>query len=462
MRIKILSNVRRTSFFYFPLFITILLTSFHTHLIYAQNSERAKSLPPRETKYPVTNIPSQITLNLTNSPSTSISISWSTSTDITHSVVEWREAHGSNPQLNTIKAKSVLISDQLLINNPEILRWYVTLNNLTPNTQYEYRVGSPENNLWSNWFKFKTAPEDPQRFSFIYLGDAQNGFEQWGKILKEALKKCPECSFVMIAGDLVNRGNERDDWDDFFYNADNVFAEYPLVPTVGNHEYKSSTNMTPKMYLDYFVLPENGPTNITPELCYSFSYSNSKFIILNGNLNPLLQVEWLEEQLKDESGVWKFLMFHQPIYSSAPRRDNKHLRDAWLPLIDKYHVDVVFQGHDHSYWRTHPLKNGEIVSAPNEGTIFIISYSGTKGYEQQEPSSIIAKAFSKTPTYQIITIETQPEDRLTYHSYDLEGNLRDEFSITKSKKLSWNFEILFGVQKYRNLLVSEITLAKSR
>ncbi|MCX8065771.1 MAG: metallophosphoesterase family protein [Candidatus Hydrogenedentes bacterium] len=435
MRSKFIHYRRSILSIFFPLFLLLYSTSIFTYKTFAQTEIKTKTPPLRETKYPVTQTPSQIALNITKSPSTSISISWSTSTETTQSIVEWRET--GNPQTYTTQAKSTLITDLYLTNNPQIFRWYATLENLTPNTQYEYRVGEQQNNLWSEWFKFKTAPKSPENFSFIYLGDAQNGFEEWGKILKKAVEKCPQCSFIMLAGDLVNRGNERDDWDEFFYYADNIFAQYPLVPAIGNHEYKSSGNMLPQMYLDYFTLPENGPDKVTPEFCYSFNYSNSKFIILNGSLNPLLQVDWLEQQLEKDSSLWRFLMFHQPIYSSAPKRDNKHLRDAWLPVIDKYHVDIVFQGHDHSYWRTHPLKNGEVVTNSYEGTVYVISFSGTKAYDQQEPTSIIAKAFSKIPTYQIITIETQPENTLTYRSFDLEGNLKDEFVITKPKLLSW-------------------------
>ncbi len=420
------------------IFVVCLSIVHQTHLPIIYADVNSKTPPLRETKYPVTQTPSQIVLNLTQSPSTSISISWSTSTNISHSVVEWKEVNKT--EVYTSQANAKTITDPFLINNPEIFRWHLTLNNLKPDTFYEYRVGSPENNIWSDWFKFKTPPKDPQKFSFIYLGDAQNGFEQWGKLLKEATKKCEDCSFIMMAGDLVNRGNERDDWDDFFHNADNIFARYPLVPTIGNHEYKSSKDMLPQMYLDYFVLPENGPQNITPEFCYSFEYSNAKFIILNANLNPVLQKDWLEEQLRNTSSIWKFLMFHQPIYSSAPRRDNKHIRDAWLPIIDKYQVDIVFQGHDHSYWRTYPLKNGEVSSNPSDGTIYVISFSGTKAYKQQEPLPIIATAFAKIPTYQIITIETKPENKLTYRAYDIDNNIKDEFTIKKDKHISWKLQ----------------------
>ena len=34
------------------------------------------------------------------------------------------------------------------------------------------------------------------------------------------------------------------------------------------------------------------------------------------------------------------------------------LRDAYHPLFDKYHVDLVLQAHNHNYERTFPLMKG--------------------------------------------------------------------------------------------------------
>ncbi|MGC8847178.1 MAG: fibronectin type III domain-containing protein, partial [Candidatus Hydrogenedens sp.] len=418
-------NLNVSIFVYTLIFFITLLTAIAP--IFAD----VKTPPDRETPFPITQVPAQITLTLTETPSTSMTIQWSTSPEVKEGIVEWHKKTEQNKEsTKRTSAKFISIIDPSLKNNPEIYRWFVTLNSLEPNTNYEYRVGNPNLEIWSDWYTFKTEPTQAKTFSFIYLGDAQNGLEEWGKLLKKSIEKCPDCSFILMAGDLVNRGNERDDWDAFFHYADNIFAQYPIVPTIGNHEYKSNP-LLPKMYLDFFVLPTNGPANITSEFCYSVKYLNAQFIILNANHNPEQQVPWLEHQLSGSSSLWKFLLFHQPFYSSAPRRDNKHLRDAWLPLIDQYHVDIVFQGHDHSYWRTYPLKNNQKVS-PTEGTYYVISFSGTKSYEQQEKTEIIEIAFEKIPTYQIITIEKGISNRLIYRSFDMEGTQRDEFIINKA------------------------------
>ena len=66
----------------------------------------------------------------------------------------------------------------------------------------------------------------------------------------------PDAAFLLIAGDLVDRGNERTNWDHFFLRAAGVFERLPLMPCVGNHEY---LDQGPRLYRAFFDLPRNGP-----------------------------------------------------------------------------------------------------------------------------------------------------------------------------------------------------------
>ena len=52
-----------------------------------------------------------------------------------------------------------------------------------------------------------------------------------------AFRRHPGIDFVVLAGDLVDRGNERTNWDHFFLRAAAVFDRVPVMPCVGNHEY---------------------------------------------------------------------------------------------------------------------------------------------------------------------------------------------------------------------------------
>jgi hypothetical protein len=95
-----------------------------------------------------------------------------------------------------------------------------------------------------------------------------------------------------------------------------------------------------------------------------------------------------------------------------------------------YHVDIAFQGHDHAYMRTHPMRGGQVVSSPAEGTIYLVAVAGTK-YYKQEKHDYTAVGTMNTPTFQVIDIETAGGDKLTYRAFDVDGMLRDELVIDK-------------------------------
>src|SRR5690606_1062891 len=130
-------------------------------------------------------------------------------------------------------------------------------------------------------------------FSFVYMGDAQSGLETWGDLVHNAFKARPDAAFYIMAGDLVNRGAERNDWDTLFENAQGVYDRRQLVPALGNHEYQGGN---PELYLRQFDLLKNGPSTIEPEKAYAFTYSNALFVVLDSNLPAAQQAEWLEEQ----------------------------------------------------------------------------------------------------------------------------------------------------------------------
>jgi hypothetical protein len=325
-----------------------------------------------------------------------------------------------------IAAATELLETEDIVNDPVNSRHTATLTGLAPETAYVYSVGDVWSGTWSELREFTTAPAGERPFSFVYLGDAQNGLERWGSVVRKARRRHPEAAFYLLAGDLVNRGQQRQEWDVFFREAQDVYDTRPLVPAPGNHDYDEGS---PELYLRLFDLPENGPVSIGPERAYALRYGGALFLMLDSNQPPETQAGWIEEQLADTDATWKFACFHHPVYSSSPTRDNPEIREVWGPLFDEYHVDMVFQGHDHGYLRTHPMKAERVAESPGEGTIYVVSMSGTKKYDQGD-FDYAAKAVKDTPTYQVIDILTTGH-RLAYRAYDVDGNLIDEVVIEK-------------------------------
>ncbi len=383
------------------------------------------------TRFPAQEKPDQIVLTWSEDPRTTQTIQWRTSTKINQGKVAYIKKSDYNrfspKEPNYVHAQTMELETLDIVNDPVCHRHTAVLRDLEPDTTYLYCVGDGTEEGWSEFAEFTTAPDRDEPFSFIYMGDAQNGLDRWGSLVNNAFRERPDAEFYVMAGDLVNRGNERYDWDDFFYNAEGIYDRRQLVPAIGNHEDQGPG---PWLYLKMFDLPKNGPITIEPERAYSFEYSNALFVILDSNLEPAKQTDWLEEQLKNSDATWKFVVYHHPAYSSAPRRDNQKIRKEWTPLFDKYHVDMALQGHDHAYLRTHPMNNNEPQEDPSEGTIYIVSVSGVKMYDQSD-RDYTAFGMTNVSTYQTLDIQVVG-DRLLYRSYDIDDNLRDEIEIVKS------------------------------
>jgi len=76
---------------------------------------------------------------------------------------------------------------------------------------------------------------------------------------------------------------------------------------------------------------------------------------------PNLQTLWLERTLaraRRDEGIDMIVVFmHQCALSSARANGSDlGIRQAWLPLFDRYEVDLVLSGHEHNYERSYPVR----------------------------------------------------------------------------------------------------------
>jgi acid phosphatase type 7 len=376
--------------------------------------------------------PDQVVVSFGADPTRELSFTWRTDPTVKASSVRIaREVDQGS--FHVLTGDVHPIESDGLLNDPTILRHRVVASGLEPDSSYVYAVGDGSEAGWSEWHRVKTAPSDLRDFGFLYLGDAQCGLEKWGELLKIARKHRPDAGFMLLAGDLVDRGNERTNWDHFFLRAAGVFEEIPFMPAVGNHEY---LDKGPMIYSGTFDLPKNGPPGIDPNLVYAFEYSDAFVAVLDSNLAiydsrlARLQADWLDQALAKSRATWKFVTFHHPVYASHVSRENPELAAAWGWVFDKHHVDMVLQGHDHAYLRTRPMRNGQPVGSTAEGTVYVVSVSGEKFYEQN-PRDYTQKGMTNLATYQTIDIQVK-EKRLTYRSFDRDGREVDALVIEKA------------------------------
>ncbi|MCA9427773.1 MAG: metallophosphoesterase family protein, partial [Candidatus Omnitrophica bacterium] len=322
-----------------------------------------------------------------------------------------------------VEADTKLIENRLLENDPLCHHYTAVMRDLEPDTTYVYRVGHPDKPIWSEESEFTTAPDKPKPFTFVTFGDTHNR-DIWGEMVKVIEDRHPDISFFTIAGDLVDTGQYRDDWDRFFHCAGHLGTRIPLVPTIGNHEVIDGMGV--EMYVDQFALPENGPKTVQCERAFSIEYSNLKFVSLDSTLPVLDQADWLEEQVEDSDADWKFTMFHFPPYNYED--PYPEIRNLWGYIFDKHHVDISLEGHTHYYMRSHPMFRDRPRDKPEQGTIHVISIPIENRPREIPPNNYAAVQFSGIPVYQYFEIDGK---NLSYKVYDIDGNVLDEFDIVK-------------------------------
>lgn len=379
-----------------------------------------------------TSYPERIILNVTAQPATSQAVTWRTQVAVTAPQAQIIAAKAS-PDL--VKGAVVVpaVTDTVTLDEKNIYYHAVLFDTLTPNTVYAYRVG--DGAVWSEWNQFRTAEAGAAPFQFVYLGDPQNAIHSiCSRVFRMAFQKAPAARFWLMAGDLVNNGENDDQWGELYDAFGWITRVTSIMPLPGNHEYNemktgwdTTRHLTP-LWRPQFSLPANGPQGLE-ETVYYVDCQNARFITLNGNDQLENQAEWLINVLKDNPNRWAIISMHQPIYSSAKNRDNVHLQKLFLPIFDEFGVDLVLQGHDHCYSRSYKLRAGKVVAEKSGGTVYVVSVSGPKIYTlNPHYQSLMAKMDTGKQLFQVISINKK---RLSYEAWTASGELFDTFELRK-------------------------------
>lgn len=401
--------------------------------------------------YAPTAMPDRIVMSLIGDPCTSRGINWRTSTEVTTAFAELAEAQ-AGPLFVSQARRLTATTESVKLDSVEAHFHHLTLDDLKPNTPYVYRVGDGVN--WSEWIQFRTTTRELVPYSFIYFGDAQNQVRSmWSRVIREAYRDAPQAAFILHAGDLVNKADADSEWAEWFSAGSWLNAMTPTVALPGNHEYtkdEDGTRRVSHLWRPSFHLPTNGPPGLE-ETCYTLVYQNMRLIALNSNAQLAEQAAWLEQVLTDNESPWVVCSFHHPVYSTGVKRDNPELRTIWKPIFDRFKVDLVLTGHDHTYGRTgfdvpevltieiagqnvavadQPQTNlaTGIQAVDPAGTVYVVSVSGPKMYEHSR-MDFMQRIAEDTQLYQVISIDG---DRLRFEAKTAIGELYDAFELRKT------------------------------
>jgi hypothetical protein len=190
--------------------------------------------------------------------------------------------------------------------------------------------------------------------------------------------------FHLFNGDLCYANLAEDrvrTWWDFWENNSRSARKRPWMPSAGNHENELGNGpIGYQAYQTYFSVPEAaGQTDVTRGLWYAFtagavrviSIANDDVTYQDGGNSYVrgyssgAQKAWLETEFsaarRNVDVDWVVVCMHQVAISTADMFNGADLgiREEWVPLFDRYGVDLVVCGHEHHYERSHPIRGRE-------------------------------------------------------------------------------------------------------
>lgn len=374
--------------------------------------------------------PQRLIVNPTEDPSRGFAVTWRMEVGAGKGLVEYAEA---TPGPAFEDAVSTVIADSEVVqyvprNGAPVsaTAHSAVIEGLKPETLYVYRVG--DGRTFSAWRQVRTAAATAKPFTFLYFGDVQNEVESHGsRVMRMARRLAPDAALALYAGDLINRSDADREWAEWFDMAPDLHAELLTLPSPGNHEYGPPVDgrqVLAPQWRQQFTLPRNGPAGVPAlaETVYQVDYQGVRFLSLDADAmsdHPELAeatLKWLEARLADNPNAWTVVFLHYPIYSTAKGRDNAELRAALEPVLQRHGVDLVLQGHDHTYARGRK-------GAP----VYVVSVAGPKQYVGGERGWATRKA-TGVQLFQAISVDG---GELTYKAYTATGALYDAFRLSK-------------------------------
>jgi len=287
---------------------------------------------------------------------------------------------------------------------------HAKLSHLRPGRTYYYGVGHQgfdpaEPHLLGTLGTFTTAPSHKEPFTFTAFGD--QGVSYHG-LANDSLILGQNPSFHLHAGDIAyadpsgagktaDTGFDSRVWDQFLAQTESVAKSVPWMVSYGNHDMEAW--YSPNGYGGEearFSLPDNGPDKAHLPGVYSFVHGNTAIISLDPNdvsfeipanlgISGGTQTTWFEGQLKKYRAAkdidFIVVFFHHCAYcTSTAHASEGGVRQEWVPLFEKYTVDLVINGHNHQYERTDVIKGnkvakklpiGETAYPETEGVVYV-------------------------------------------------------------------------------------------
>ena len=279
-------------------------------------------------------------------------------------------------------------------------RCKVYLNNLTPDSAYNYRIKDSGGN-YSEVAYFKTAEADTTTFQFMWLSD--NHVPKGGKTTLERVsdligyaqaKDGVDIDFVLFTGDMVNKGQIYQHWN--YWSDSGLLGNMTYAFVCGNHDYygwNDKERTTNDYYKEFAAYPANnvsGTKNVL-DSNYWFIWNRVLFVCIDNftieseALNTLDgsalsdQQAWFKAVVDANAGNYDYLIYaqHLPWFNTDTKACDYGYYSNWRKIFDTYKVDFALSSDEHTYRRTYPLSANaktELVDGKvTTGTVYVVS-----------------------------------------------------------------------------------------
>jgi hypothetical protein len=346
------------------------------------------------------------------------------------------------------------------------------------------------------------------KLRFIAVGDIGEATEGEAKVAYQMSKF--NADFVVVPGDVAyKRGRLSENISRYFpyMNNDETSPEKgaPLMRSTlfvacpGNHDYgRPSLVDVPDLdkhadLFAYFYLwsqPLNGPaisgTRSAPVLHgkqdlkdavlkaageryprmanFSFDYGDIHWTFLDANQHMDWTTEdlraWVKNDLSSSNARWKFVVFHQPSFSSHTRHRVEERMRLLCDIFQDYGVDIVFMGHAHWYERIRPLKffvkpqldgsligpdgsvHGDfqidnafdgVVKTRPDGIVYLVTGGGgAKLHESNIPAGLVEpytqKIIADRHSFTVVDVD---QNSVSIRQISEDGDVLDQLTVSK-------------------------------